>query len=103
VTTLADSLPWLLAGLATCLVHYLLLWLALARVRELSPGQAGRRMRRGLPLRLLVLAPILLVVARSGLVACAGWVVGSLLGRWLATWRHWRREDWPVAATGRRG
>ena len=100
---LVSVLPWLMVGLASSLVQALLLRRALNRVRGLAPRDAGRRMRRGVPLRLLALVPVLLLVARSGLLACVGWTVGSLLGRWLVAWRHTGTGNRLVALGGEQG
>ena len=100
---LASFLLWFLIGVGTCLLHLLLLRRSLDRTAGLHPAEAGRRVRKGLPLRLLALAPVLLVVARAGLVACIGWTAGSLLTRWLVAWHHARTGNPFAGAMGGRG
>ena len=103
MVVLVSVLPWLLIGVGTCLLHAFLVQRALARVTGLAPTDAGRRMRKGLPLRLLVVAPFLLVAARTGLSACVGWTAGSLLGRWLIARYHTRVGSWLASMTSKQG
>ncbi len=77
-------LCWTPVGLLTALLHSWLIRRAIDRVVDLPPADAGQRMARGVPLRLLVLLPILAIVARQGLAACVGFVVGFVVGRWVA-------------------
>jgi len=74
---------WLLAGVGFSWLHLFLLRRSLVRVADRSPADAGKHMARSLPLRLILLSPFLLLVARGGAIASAGLVLGSLLGRWV--------------------
>ncbi len=103
MAVLVESLLWLLIGVTTCLLHALLVRRALGRFGGLTPTHAGRRMRNGLPLRVLALTPVLVVAARAGLVACVGWAVGFLVGGWLIARRHTRVESWLVRGMGGQG
>lgn len=78
------GLCWILVGIAFSSFHLFLLRRALGHVAGRDPVVAGRRMARGFLLRLVLLAPFLFVVARQGLVASGGLILGSLLGRWLS-------------------
>ena len=82
----AQILCGLGTGLAGACLHLWLLHLSLRRVSQMTPKQAGARIARSVPLRLVALAPLLVVVARAGLLACGTYVIGSLLGRWLVGW-----------------
>ena len=103
MAVLVGLLAWLLIGVATCLLHALLVRRALGRVGGLTPTRAGRRVRKGLPLRLLALTPVLAIAARTGLVACVGWAVGFLVGRWLIASWHTRLGSWLVRGIGGQG
>lgn len=81
---LGKALIWILAGIGLAWLHLVLLRRAIDRVMGLSAHQAKKRLVRGLPLRLLVLCPVMVLSAKAGLLACAGLIVGLLLGRWLA-------------------
>lgn len=72
---------WILIGFGATCLHLTLLRRSLAGVGRLDPSDARRRITRGLPLRLLVLSPIMLLAARSGLGACTSLIAGFLLGR----------------------
>jgi len=78
------ALLWTVVGIAASLVHLALLRRALLASLNLAPQRAKERVSRGLPFRLLILTPVLVLAARSGLIACIAFVVGSLIGRWLA-------------------
>jgi len=95
------GLLWLLIGAGSFFLHAFLVQRALGQVTGLSPTDAGHRMRKGLPLRLLALTPVLLIAARTGLVACVGWTVGSLLGCWLVASQHARLGRWLLTVAGR--
>ncbi len=81
---LVRGVCWTLVGVGFSSLHLFLLRWSLARVADQNPTMAGRRMARGLLWRLVLLAPFLLFVARQGLVASGGLILGSLLGRWLS-------------------
>lgn len=79
---LVRGLCWILFGVVFSIFHLFLLRRALTQVIDRDPAVAGRRMARGFLLRLVLLAPFLFLVARQGLVASGGLILGSLLGRW---------------------
>ena len=81
------------------MVHLWLVERALRSAAHLAPAKAGKRVARGLPLRLLVLAPILVLAVRTGLWACLGWVLGAWVGRWVALWYR-RRYGARVVSPG---
>lgn len=91
MTALGRALLWVLPGIGLAWLHLVLLRRAIDRVAGLSPYEAKKRVVRGLPVRLLVLCPVMALSVRAGLFASAGLVVGLLLGRSLAwqlvTWR----------------
>ncbi|TEU18773.1 MAG: hypothetical protein E3J25_00775 [Anaerolineales bacterium] len=103
MAVLVGSLTWLLIGVATCLLHALLVRRALGRVGGLTPTHAGRRMRKGLPLRVLALTPVLVVAARAGLVAGVSGAGGFVGGGWLIARRRTRVESWLVRGMGGQG
>ena len=73
---------WLVAGAAAGVAHIALLRRALVWAHAAGDAdEAVRRVVRRFPLRLLAVAPVLLVAARSGLWACLALVCGLLIGR----------------------
>ena len=83
---------WIAVGVALSGVHLAMLWAALSRAANKPAQQAGYSIVKGLPLRLLVLTPMLVLAARSGLWACLGLVIGSVAGRWAICYVVERRE-----------
>jgi len=80
---------WFVIGSASSFIHLWLLGRAVHKAQHLAPARAGKRIARGLPLRLLALAPILSLAAKAGLWACLGWALGAWMGRWVVLWyRH---------------
>jgi len=77
-------IPWLLIGLASSALHMALLRRSLNAVWGKRARVASRRVASGLPLRLLVLSPVLCLAARSGLAACIGFVAGLSAARLVA-------------------
>jgi hypothetical protein len=75
---------WVLVGVGFSWLHLFLLRRSLVHVADAdqSPDDAGKQIARSLPLRLVLLSPFLLIVARAGVVASGGLILGSLLGRW---------------------
>jgi hypothetical protein len=90
----APALWWALIGATLAGVHLWMLWHALARADPLDPARAGTRVATTMPLRLLALAPVLVMAARTGLWACVGLVAGSLVGRWLLV--RYLRDRWSL-------
>ena len=82
VPLLVRGFLWTLAGVGFAWLHLFLLRLSLAHIADQSPVDAGKRIARSLPLRLVLLSPFLFLVARTGPVAFSGLILGSLLGRW---------------------
>lgn len=80
---IATGLAWVFVGLAVGVGHLWALHRILARADALDAGRAGTRIALTFPLRLLAVAPVLFLAARSGLWACLGFVAGSLAGRWM--------------------
>lgn len=73
---------WLVVGATAGAAHILLLRRAVVSVHAAEDAhEAVRRVLSRFPLRLLVVAPALLVAARSGLWACLALVCGLLIGR----------------------
>lgn len=91
---LAVILGLVMGGLASA-SHLLLLRHALARATGEDGDRARRIILRGLPLRLLITTPFLVVAATAGLFSCVGLVIGLGLGRWFAVRSHSR----PARAT----
>ena len=73
---------WPAMGVLLSGIHMAMIGFALRRAATKPAEQAGRIIMWGLPLRLLVLTPILILAVQSGLWACLGLVIGSLAGRW---------------------
>jgi hypothetical protein len=86
---------WIAVGVLLSGIHMAMIGFALSRAAAKPAEQAGRMVVQGLPLRLLVLTPILVLAAQSGLWACLGLVTGSVAGRWIICYLVERR--------GRRG
>jgi hypothetical protein len=86
---------WLAMGVLLSGMHMAMIGFALSRVATKPAEEAGRMIVRGLPLRLLVLTPLLILAVQSGLWACLGLVTGSVAGRWTICYLVERR--------GRRG
>ncbi len=86
---------WIAVGVAFSGIHLAMIGFALNRAASKPAEQAGRMIVQGLPLRLLVLTPILILAAQNGLWACLGLVIGSVGGRWTICYLVERR--------GRRG
>lgn len=80
---LVRGLCWILVGVVFSGFHLFLLHRSLVRITSQNPTAAGRQVAKSFPLRLILLTPFLLLVARQGLVASGGLVLGSLLGPWL--------------------
>lgn len=93
----------MLIGLGAAVLHAIVLRRAIGRVRHLAPRLAGRRLARGVPLRVLAWAPVLLIAARVGLVACLGLITGSLAGRWMTHRYYLARCERFVSGSGARG
>jgi len=74
-------LLWSLVGSGAAFTHLWLLHRCIEGTRNLDPNQAMKRITSGLSLRLLAMLPILFLVARGGLVASLGFVLGYLLSR----------------------
>lgn len=89
-------LLWALIGVALAGAHLWMLWSALERAEPLDPARAGTRLAMGMPLRLLAVAPVLALAARTGLWACLGLAGGSLAGRWLGVWYLRGRRPPPI-------
>jgi hypothetical protein len=86
---------WIIVGVLLSGVHMAMIGSALSRAATKPAEEAGRIIVRGLPLRLLILTPILILAAQNGLWACLGLVIGSVAGRWTICYLVERR--------GRRG
>ncbi|MEA3408401.1 MAG: hypothetical protein U9R48_10045 [Chloroflexota bacterium] len=91
MSLLMPGLFWTFVGAGFSWLHLFLLRQALGRVfghvADQTPADAGRRMVRGLPLRLVLLMPFLLFAVQGGIIAAAGLILGSLLGRlFLVIW-----------------
>jgi hypothetical protein len=86
---------WIVGGVLLSGIHMAMIGFALSRAATKPAEEAGRIIARGLPLRLLILTPILILAAQSGLWACLGLVIGSVAGRWTICYMVERR--------GRRG
>ena len=86
---------WIPMGVVLSGMHLAMIGFALSRAATKPAEQAGRMIVQGLPLRLLILTPILILAAQSGLWACLGLVIGSVAGRWTICYMVERR--------GRRG
>ena len=86
---------WIPIGMVLSGIHLAMIGFALSRAATKPAEQAGRMIVQGLPLRLLILTPILILAAQSGLWACLGLVIGSVAGRWTICYMVERR--------GRRG
>lgn len=82
MTALYDLALGTVAGAATCALHLWVLWRGLARLAPGAAPQAGRRLVRGLPWRLLLWAPACLLAARLGLFGCLGLLAGAAAVRW---------------------
>ena len=99
--TFMKALLWVFMGGLAALFHLLLLRYALAHAVNADPVDAGKQIMMGMPLRLLVISPVMLLAARAGLVACGGLVLGFLFGRGLILTR--RRRFCDFALTNRKG
>ena len=84
MSAVLQILLWVLVGVLFGGLHLLLLRRSVERVKSLDSMQAKQGILRGLPIRLLCWAPVLVLAARAGLLACAALVVGSMLVRWMA-------------------
>ncbi len=82
---------WFCLGAGASVLHLWLLWAALNRVTEADAERAGRYIVRSLPLRLLLMTPILILAARAGLAACASLISGLLSMRWVVCYLFERR------------
>ena len=82
---------WLAIGLAGAWIHARMLQRALERTRGASGSQAKRLITKGLALRLLLFAPVLIVAARAGLVPTCCWLLGHWVGRTVISWRTLQR------------
>ena len=80
----ARSVLWLLVGVGVACLHMLLLGRAVEGLAQVEARHAARRVMMGLPLRLLVVAPFLLMAARQGAIACGALMLGWLIARWFA-------------------
>ena len=69
------------AGLITGIMHLFFLQGALQRAFELERDHAKRGIIRGIPLRLMLWVPAIVLSAQSGLVACLGLVAGMVASR----------------------
>ena len=76
---------WLIIGALGGAAHLLGLRWAVERVRGCAAEEAGRRLVRGYPLRVLAWLP-LLGSGLSGWYACLGLVADSGWGGWRRTW-----------------
>ena len=85
-----EFIIWLAAGFAVARLHLYLLQRA---IPQQPTRDALRRVLDGFPLRILLQLPLLYLAARSGLLACGGLIIGSLIGRWLACWHALRPMD----------
>ncbi len=72
-------------GVGTSYIHLYLIRRALARVSE-SRREAAIEIVRGLPVRLGVWVLPLIFVARTGLWACLGLLIGATTFRLLSCW-----------------
>jgi hypothetical protein len=86
MSMLLEITLWLLLGAAVGGAHLLLLSQSVGRASALPPLKARAAILRGLPLRLLLWAPVLVLAARSGALACGSFLVGSWLARLAAVW-----------------
>ncbi len=81
---LLTAILWVVIGAGLGAAHLVWLWRAVRAVDGQEPVVAGRRLSGGLPLRLVVMLPFLLVAVNMGFYACIGVVIGLWLGRALA-------------------
>ncbi len=91
MSSIVTALLWITIGAAVASAHFMMLRTVVQRARNLESTDAQRRIMKGLPLRLLIWVPVLLLAARSGFVPCIALIVGLLLARWslyLWTIRH---------------
>jgi len=87
MSSFVTALLWIIIGAAVASAHLLMLRTVVQRARNLE----STRIMKGLPLRLLIWFPVLLLAAHSGFIPCVALIVGLLLARWslyLWTIRH---------------
>ena len=90
--TVAKFALGLLLGMAFAWGHLHLLRRALERGFRSAGELARRQIVRGMPMRVLLWAPAVILVGYAGLAACVGLVLGSVASRWL----YWRTVVQPV-------
>ena len=91
MSSIVTALLWITIGAVVASAHFIILRTAVQRARNLESTDAQRRISNGLPLRLLLWFPALLLAAHSGFIPCVALIVGLLLARWslyLWTIRH---------------
>lgn len=91
---LLQFLLWSLVGGGAVCIHLWLLHRSIEGTRNLAPHQARLRITSGFSIRLLVMLPILFLVARGGLAASLGFLLGYLLGRVVIV--RYRERQHPV-------
>ena len=89
-------LLWVCIGVAMGAGHLWMLWRALARIDTEDFRRARVRVAGSLPLRLLVVAPLLYLAVRTGFWACLGLVLGSLATRVWALYQVGRHDRLPL-------
>ncbi|HHX42758.1 MAG TPA: hypothetical protein GX714_02050 [Chloroflexi bacterium] len=96
MSSLGMVLPWVAIGIVSAGVHLWMLRSAVERITPLEPGRAKTRLATSMPLRLLVVAPLLVCAARAGLWPCLGLVIGNVVCRWLWLWYVFGRQCLPI-------
>lgn len=77
-----EFLLWVLIGAVASWLHVTLLRWTLNRLRASEARKAARLVTAGMPVRLLLLSPVLLLAARSGIYSSVGLIIGFSAGRW---------------------
>ncbi|HHX65311.1 MAG TPA: hypothetical protein GX702_10530 [Chloroflexi bacterium] len=97
MSPLLQIIIWFVIGAGCGCAHLLWLRRSLNRVDAEKP-RTIRRFALGMPLRLLAVAPFLILAARQGLPASVGFILGSVIGRWalyLGTGMYRIPATWP--------